>query len=86
MRTTLTLDPDVAAKVKERVRETNSSLKDVVNRALRAGLAGGPLAPPEPFRVTPHNLGLLPGIDPYKLNQLVDDLEIDEFLNGHSGR
>ena len=38
MRTTITLDDDVAAAI-ERLRKTkNQSLKDVVNDALRAGL------------------------------------------------
>ena len=47
MRTTLTLDDDVAAWI-ERVRaETDATLKDVVNEALRMGLRA--LAePPEP--------------------------------------
>jgi hypothetical protein len=41
MRTTLTLDPDVAVLV-ERAREsTKSSLKEVVNQALRKGLGKG---------------------------------------------
>ena len=38
MRTTLTLDPDVAARL-ERLKETkNTSFKSVVNEALRRGL------------------------------------------------
>lgn len=38
MRTTLTLDPDVAAMLKKAVAGGKSSFKDVVNAALRAGL------------------------------------------------
>jgi hypothetical protein len=39
MRTTLTLDPDVAAEIKKGAAETGKSLKEVVNAALRIGLA-----------------------------------------------
>ena len=39
MRTTLTLDADVAARLKIAIRETRQPLKVVVNDALRAGLA-----------------------------------------------
>jgi len=38
MRTTLTLEPDVAALVKRAMRERKVSLKVVVNEAIRAGL------------------------------------------------
>ena len=50
MRTTLTLDDDVAAKI-ERLRKTrNVSLKDIVNEALREGLKR--LAAPQRKRVS----------------------------------
>jgi hypothetical protein len=39
MRTTLTLDPDVAAMLRKVVARGEASFKDVVNRALRRGLA-----------------------------------------------
>lgn len=38
MRTTLTLDPDVAALLKKAVATGDTTLKDVVNDALRKGL------------------------------------------------
>jgi Arc/MetJ family transcription regulator len=38
MRTTLTLDDDVAAQVERVRRERDASLEDVVNEALRRGL------------------------------------------------
>lgn len=38
MRTTLTLDDDVAVQIERLRRERNASLKDVVNEALRRGL------------------------------------------------
>jgi Arc/MetJ family transcription regulator len=59
MRTTLTLDDDVAAKI-ERLRKTrNESLRDLVNEALREGLKS--LAAPKgkgvPFRTEAVDLG-----------------------------
>jgi hypothetical protein len=76
------LDPDVAARLKERMAETSSSLKEVVNEALRRGLTAPRPSRLPPFRVKPHSLALRPGIDPDKLNQVVDELEVDEFLKG----
>jgi len=67
MRTTLTLDDDVAAKI-ERLRKTrDQSLKDLVNDALREGLKHL-AAPPRkrgPFRTEVVDLGrcLLGNVD-----------------------
>ena len=81
MRTTLTLDPDVAQELKTRVAERKTSFKEIVNETLRQGLSAKPKAKPtEVFRVEARALGLRPGIDPNKLNQLVDELEVQEFL------
>ena len=41
MRTTVTLDPDVAAELKELARQRGVSFKEVLNDAVRAGLAAG---------------------------------------------
>lgn len=38
MRTTLTLDPDVAREVERLRRESGRSLKDIVNSLMRAGI------------------------------------------------
>ena len=59
MRTTLTLDKDVAV-VLERLRKARkASLKAVVNEALRQGLAhmAAPPAPRRPFRTRALSLG-----------------------------
>lgn len=81
MRTTLTLEPDVVEVLKTRMEEQNLSLKYAVNLALRTGLAamGHQASVGGAFQVEPHPFGLKPGIDPDKLNQLVDDLEAEEF-------
>jgi hypothetical protein len=58
MRTTLTLDPDVAAELDRRRRERHSSLKAEVNHLLRLGLEQERSAEPtEPFRVKPWPVG-----------------------------
>ncbi len=79
MRTTLTLDPDVAARIESEMKLSGEGLKAVVNRALRFGLGmtDTPLAP-ERFEVTPHEFGIRPGTDLDRLNQLVDELEAEE--------
>jgi hypothetical protein len=80
MRTTLTLDPDVAERVRQELRRGEKSLKTVVNDALRAGLGrSGKPVKPKRFRVWPHSFGFLPGVDLDRLNQLVDELEAEEF-------
>jgi hypothetical protein len=59
MRTTLTIDDDVAT-VLERLRtQRNRGLKDLVNEALRRGLAEmtAPAKPREPFRTRSVDLG-----------------------------
>lgn len=67
MRTTLTLDDDVAANI-ERLRKTrNQGLKDLVNEALREGLKHLSAPPPKraPFRTKSVDLGrcLLGNVD-----------------------
>jgi hypothetical protein len=80
MRTTLTLDPDVAQKLKARTMQEKSTLKQVVNQALRRGLSVPEKGPRKPFRVIPYSMGVRPGIDIYKLNQLVSELETQDFV------
>ena len=80
MRTTLTLDEDVAKRLEQEVKRRGGTFKSVVNEALRSGLAlSGKPRRLSPFKVKPRPLGLKPGIDPDKLNQLVDELEVEEF-------
>ena len=82
MRTTLTLDDDLAEALKERAQRTGEPFKQVVNEVLRQGLTSGakPEARREPFKVESARRGFVPGIDPFKLNQLVDELEVERFL------
>ncbi len=80
MRTTLTLDPDVVEKLKRRIEDSDVTLQQAVNEALRVGLSAESAKPRERFRVRPWCGGLRPSIDPTRLNQLVDELEVEEFV------
>lgn len=80
-RTTLTLDDDVAAQLREEAARQGLPFKQVLNRTLRLGLRAGTGTAERPrFRVETHPLGLRPGFDPTKLGQLDDELETQEFL------
>jgi hypothetical protein len=81
MRTTLTIDDDLAGILKKLASQQGRSFKEVVNGLLRAGIAanGDTPARRKPVRVVSRALGLKCGYDADKLNQLVDELEVDEF-------
>jgi len=72
MRTTLTLDDDVAKMLDKEVRRTGDSFKQVVNETLRLGLAAAKQPPRKPFVVKPWNLGLPPF---EKVEELLEYLE-----------
>jgi hypothetical protein len=79
MRTTLTLERDVAERLRQEMRRTGRGLKAIVNEALRLGLggAGRPVRAAR-FSVKPRDLGVRPGFDPDRMNQLVDELQVAE--------
>ena len=86
MRTTLTLDDDVADFLKMQSRLLDRSFKQVVNDVLRRGMAVGAQAPDLPtYRVVPNRSRLVPGVDPLRLNQLNDELEVED-LAAESGQ
>ena len=80
MRTTLTLEQDVEKLLQQEMRRTHRSMKAVLNDALRVGLgARGKSRRTPQFKVDPHPFGFKPGVDVNRLNQLVDDLEVEEL-------
>jgi hypothetical protein len=60
MRTTLTLDPDVAAALRQAERRTGARRKQLVNEALRRGLRAIPDAPRKraKYRTEPVDAGV----------------------------
>ncbi|MDP9121053.1 MAG: hypothetical protein M3O15_06745 [Acidobacteriota bacterium] len=81
MRTTLTLDDEIAKELRRRARHSGESWKVVVNATLRRGLESGekPSPPLSRFKVQPKACGFRTGVDILRLNQLNDDLEMEEF-------
>ncbi len=81
MRIELTLGDDVADFVEEQSRVQNKSVEQVINETLRLGMtiAAKP-ADTQEFRVKPNEGGFVEGIDTVRLNQVLDDLDVEEFL------
>jgi hypothetical protein len=73
VRTTLTLDDDVAALLNKEVRKSGEPFKQIVNRLLRLGLMASKQPARKPFKVTPINLGLPRDFD--KVEDLIEYLE-----------
>ena len=72
MRTTLTLDDDVARQLQRETRRSGKSFKEAVNHFLRLGLSAARKPQRKRFVVTPRNLGL-PDFD--KVEQMIEFLE-----------
>jgi len=76
VRTTLTLDDDVAAKLKSETRRSGRSFKETVNAVLRRGLTVAKqrsVAPPFIVRARP--LGRRPGLNYDKTSDLLEQIE-----------
>jgi hypothetical protein len=78
MRTTVTLEPDVAAQLQRLASERGASFKTVLNDTVRAGLAGG--GPPRAFRVHARPLGIRADVDVDKALSLAGEMEDGEIL------
>jgi hypothetical protein len=77
MRTTVTLDPDVEAKLKATMRERGISFKAALNDAVRAGLdESAPVS--RPYKMPTAPLGVRINID--KASRIVGEWEDEEIL------
>jgi hypothetical protein len=81
MRTTLTLDDDLAAALNEKADRTGRTFKEVVNKALRAGIEAEISPPPRRrYLLEPVSLGGIPkAVDLDKALRLADALEDAEI-------
>lgn len=81
MRTTVTLEPDVARLLSEHARKTRRSFKETLNAAVRSGLRSNTV-PPEKreFHLDVRPMGLKAGVDAGQLNSILDDLDADVFV------
>ncbi len=76
MRTTLTLDDDLAAKLRAEARKSGTPFKQLVNKMLRLGFgaqAHGKSLPP--FKVKTRDLGLRPGFQFDNIEELLGEIE-----------
>lgn len=80
MRTTLTLDDDVAARLRAEVRKSGEPFKQVVNRVLRTGLNTQKQAKAlPPFKIKPRNMGLRPGLSLDCVWRLIEEVEGPDY-------
>jgi hypothetical protein len=75
VRTTLTLDDDVAAKLRAEVHKSGEPFKQVVNRVLRTGLnVRVQAAALPPYKIKARSLGS-PGFNYDKVWELIEEAE-----------
>lgn len=76
VRTTLTLDDDVSARLRLEIRRTGKSLKQVVNEYLRLGFERRQSTEPaRKFKVRPFQAGPPPGMTSDNVEELIGYLE-----------
>ena len=78
MRTTITLDDDLVARLRQIAHEQGIPFKDVLNGVLRRGLEARAAA--RRFTIRPARLRLRPGIDLEKALRLAVELEDAETI------
>lgn len=81
VRTTLTLDDDVAAALRRKAKQANRPFRDIVNDALRAGLTTRPVADDTATEAPSAALSLRPGFDLTKALSLAAGLEDQEITH-----
>lgn len=81
MRTTLTIDDNIAKTLKEAAHRSGKSYKEVINETLRAGMTAKHIInKAKPYRLNPVSLGnVSPGYNLDKALQLADHLEDEEI-------
>lgn len=77
MRTTVTLDPDTAALIRQRMAERGVSFKQAINDAIRDGLT--PRGETAPFQTRAARMGT-PTVPLDRALQLAGEIEDEEFV------
>jgi len=80
VRTTLTLDPDVAERLKKELADGQQTLKQVVNDRLRIGFGLNRSKTKRRYKIKAHKSPYRQGIDRTKLNQIADEVEVEAFV------
>ena len=76
MRTTLSVDDDVAAQLKVEGRLSGRPFREIVNETLRAVWRSGIMARRQAFKITIRDLGdLKPGLSLDSVAELIEQLE-----------
>jgi hypothetical protein len=81
VRTTLTIDDDLAGVLQRKARALGKPFRELVNDTLRKGLSETLAKKGKAIKVRPHDFGATrPGVNMDKLNQLSDELLVEEYL------
>jgi len=83
MRTTVTLDPDVAEGLSQLMKERNLTFKETVNSTLRKRLRTDVQA--RPYKAPSYPMGLRPGIDGDRITHVVDEMVDEAFVRNMRG-
>jgi hypothetical protein len=75
VRTTLSLEEDVARLLEKETRRTGASFKEVVNRTLRLGLIAAARPARKPFTVKSRKIGLPQGLTYDNVEELIERME-----------
>jgi hypothetical protein len=78
MRTTLSIDEDVASLLSREIKKSGLTFKGAVNHYLRMGLMAAKQPAGKPFIVKPRSLGLPAGLSYDNVGELLEKIE------GHS--
>jgi hypothetical protein len=81
MRTTLTIDDDLAGLLHRQARELGKPFRELVNDTLRKGLSENLTKKGPEVTVRPHDFGAVrAGLDLDRLNQFADELAVEDYL------
>ena len=75
MRTTLSLDDDIANLLNKEIRRSGVSFKEAVNHYLRLGLMAAKQPVRKKFVVKPRAMGLPPGLSYDNIGELLEAIE-----------